>query len=83
MSLAVQNGVDGVVGQCGGMVSCATCHVYVHEDDLGRLAEIDDIEDEMLDATVSERTAHSRLGCQIELSDELGDLRVTMPEGQL
>ncbi|OLO25838.1 ferredoxin [Streptomyces sp. MNU77] len=82
MQTAVRNGVPGIVGECGGVLSCATCHVFVDGADLGRLEPMNDLEDEMLDGTVVDRRPDSRLCCQITLSEELGDLRVTTPEAQ-
>jgi 2Fe-2S ferredoxin len=82
MQTAIRNGVPGIVGECGGVLSCATCHVFVDAADLERLPPMNDLEDEMLDGTVIDRCPNSRLSCQIKLSDELGDLRVTTPEAQ-
>jgi ferredoxin len=47
MQTAVRNGVPGIVGECGGVLSCATCHVFVDEADLDRLPPMSEIEDEM------------------------------------
>jgi ferredoxin, 2Fe-2S len=82
MSTAVRNGVPGIVGECGGVLSCATCHVFVDDADLDRLPPMTALEDQMLDGTVVDRCPNSRLSCQIKLSDELGDLQVTTPEAQ-
>ncbi|MBL7255981.1 2Fe-2S iron-sulfur cluster-binding protein [Paractinoplanes lichenicola] len=82
MQTAVRNGVPGIVGECGGVLSCATCHVFVDEALLDRLPPMTDLEDEMLDGTVVDRCPNSRLSCQLKMSDELGDLRVTTPEAQ-
>jgi len=82
MQTAVRNGIPGIVGECGGVLSCATCHVFVEGADLDRLGPISDMEDEMLEGTAVDRRPDSRLSCQIILSDELGDLRVTTPETQ-
>ena len=82
MQTAIRNGLPGIVGECGGNLSCATCHVFVDDADLGRLEPPSDIEDEMLEATAVERRPESRLSCQITLTEELGDLRVTTPEAQ-
>ncbi|MDQ2816068.1 MAG: (2Fe-2S)-binding protein [Actinomycetota bacterium] len=79
---AIQNGIDGIVGECGGNAMCATCHVYVEAPWLERLAPMDDVEDALLDDTVSPRESCSRLGCQIHIGEELDGLLVRMPEAQ-
>lgn len=81
MEIALEHDVDGIIGECGGNAMCATCHVYVDEDQLGGLPEMQDAEDAMLEFTVAPRCANSRLGCQIRLDAELDGLRVTVPEG--
>lgn len=68
----------GVEGTCGGCLSCATCHVIIDEAWFAKTGDISDDEDEMLDMA-AERTATSRLGCQIEMSDALDGLSVTVP----
>lgn len=82
MQAAVGNGVDGIIGECGGSAMCATCHVYVDEAFLDRLPPVNPTEDAMLDSAASERRANSRLGCQIRLTDELDGLVVTTPAAQ-
>ncbi len=82
MRTAVLNGVKGIVGECGGVLSCATCHVYVDADDVDRLSPMGDIEDEMLDGAAEERREVSRLSCQIILTSDIGDIHVTTPELQ-
>ena len=79
MRAAVSNGIDGIIGECGGQAMCATCHVYVRPEYAEALPEISDDEDEMLDCATAERMDSSRLGCQIMMSDELDGLRVTLP----
>lgn len=79
---AVMNGVDGIVGECGGNAMCATCHIYIQEVDLDKLAPIGELEDEMLENTASPRRANSRLACQIEVRAELDGLTVHLPERQ-
>lgn len=82
MQAAVSQGVAGIVGECGGSAMCATCHVYVEADWLGQMPELLSTEDEMLECTVSERLAESRLSCQIKMSDALAGLRLRLPEAQ-
>ncbi|MGJ3562223.1 2Fe-2S iron-sulfur cluster-binding protein [Streptomyces sp. INA 01156] len=48
METAVRNGVPGIVAECGGSLSCATCHVYVDQDALDSLPPMEEMEDEML-----------------------------------
>lgn len=74
-------GIDEIAAICGGMLSCATCHVYVTEGWESRLAAQSADEDELLDGS-SHRRPDSRLSCQIVFTDELDGLRVTIaPEG--
>lgn len=82
MQGAVLNGVEGIVGECGGNAMCATCHVYVDENDIVRLETMDELEDEMLDSVARPRRANSRLACQIKVSAELEGLTVCMPDSQ-
>ena len=81
MQAAVTNGVPGIDADCGGSCSCATCHVYVDEAWVGKLAAMDANEDAMLGLS-SYRRENSRLCCQITLSAELDGLTVTTPEFQ-
>ncbi|WP_236792080.1 2Fe-2S iron-sulfur cluster-binding protein [Amycolatopsis sp. GM8] len=82
MATAVRHGVPGIVGECGGNASCATCHVYVRDDLLARLGEPGDLEEDLLDLAVTERRTGSRLSCQIELTEELDGLTVDIPPVQ-
>ncbi|MCB5280807.1 2Fe-2S iron-sulfur cluster-binding protein [Arthrobacter sp. AL08] len=82
METAVRNGVTGIVAECGGSLSCATCHVFVREDCLSQLPAMEDMEDEMLYGTAVDRADNSRLSCQLRLTDEL-ELFVTTPETQV
>lgn len=82
METAVKNGVKGIVAECGGACSCATCHVYVDEAFTDITGEPEDLEDDMLDGAESERLPNSRLSCQIKMSDELDGLTVRIPPRQ-
>lgn len=82
METAVRNGAPGIVAECGGSLSCATCHVFVDEADLAGLPPMDEMEDEMLYGTAVDREENSRLSCQLQLC-EGQDLHVTTPETQV
>lgn len=79
---AVLNGVEGIVGECGGSAMCATCHVYVDENQIDNLETMDELEDGMLDSVARPRRANSRLSCQIKVRPELEGLTVYMPDRQ-
>ena len=82
MFAAVQNGLVGITGECGGVLSCATCHVYVAPEWIDKVgvAELD--EDDMLEVAAAERRSSSRLGCQIIVTPELDGLVVEIPAEQ-
>lgn len=72
-----QGGVDEVAAICGGICSCATCHVFIDGPWTGKLPEQEDDEYDL----VSESEHHgpsSRLSCQIEMTDELDGIEVTI-----
>ena len=67
--------------ECGGALACATCHVYVAPDWVGKLHPKSDEEDEKLDEAFMVKPV-SRLSCQILMSPELDGLEITLaPEG--
>ncbi|MCQ0970626.1 2Fe-2S iron-sulfur cluster-binding protein [Paracoccus sp. TK19116] len=82
MHTAVSNDVDGIVGECGGAMMCATCHCYVDEAWTDKTGERQSEEDDMLEGAASEVKANSRLSCQIKLTPDLDGLVVHMPEDQ-
>jgi len=82
MQGAVQNGVDGIEGECGGSCACATCHCYVDDDFFDSLPAPTRTEEEMLECTSSERRPNSRLSCQIKVTPELDGLTLHLPETQ-
>ena len=81
MRAAVDHGVAGIDGDCGGQCACATCHVFVEPHWAAQLPPISAHEDQMLDFT-AERQDDSRLACQIALTDALDGLTVSLPLGQ-
>jgi ferredoxin, 2Fe-2S len=82
MATAVKSGVPGIIGECGGNASCATCHVWVREEFASLVGEPNDIEDDLLDLGVSERRSSSRLSCQIRVTEDLDGLTVDLPPEQ-
>ena len=78
---AVDNGIPGIDGDCGGECACATCHVYVEEAWLAKTGARTETEEALLSFADGIQT-NSRLGCQIRMTDALDGLQVRMPEGQ-
>jgi 2Fe-2S ferredoxin len=81
MKGAVMNSVDGILADCGGALTCATCHVYVDDAWLERTGEVSPDEAAMLEFVVEPRK-NSRLSCQIKLAPDLDGLVVRVPERQ-
>ncbi|ATE63649.1 2Fe-2S iron-sulfur cluster-binding protein [Rhizorhabdus dicambivorans] len=81
MEAALNNGVDEIIADCGGALSCATCHVYVDEAWMGRAGAPSEAEEEMLEFALDRRPT-SRLSCQIKLVEGLDGLSITLPERQ-
>jgi 2Fe-2S ferredoxin len=80
---ALYNGIEGIIGECGGGLSCATCHCYVDDawaDKAGTPSC--EAEAELLESAAAEIKPTSRLSCQIEITDALDGLVVHMPESQ-
>ncbi|NKB97697.1 MAG: 2Fe-2S iron-sulfur cluster binding domain-containing protein [Pseudomonadales bacterium] len=81
MNAALDNLVPGIDADCGGECSCATCHVMVDGNWIGKVGQPNDTEESMLDLN-PERQENSRLSCQIKVVDELDGLVVNLPEFQ-
>ena len=82
MQAAVDANLPGIQADCGGLLTCATCHVVVQADWLSKLPPVSSDEDGMLAFTAQTREAGSRLSCQIMLTQELDGLQVTLPASQ-
>lgn len=82
MQGAVTNNVRGVIAECGGACSCATCHVYVDEAWVNKLGNKSENEEALLEA-VCDPKPNSRLSCQITVTEELNSLIVHMPARQV
>lgn len=80
MEAAIANKVPEVIGECGGCLSCATCHVYVDTAWTDRAGPPGDMENDMLEVTAAERRPESRLSCQIIAGDALDGLVLHVPQ---
>jgi 2Fe-2S ferredoxin len=67
----------GVAAICGGMCSCATCHVYVDPEWFPKLPRRQSDEQDLL-SELSHTKENSRLSCQVEMTDALAGLKVTI-----
>jgi ferredoxin, 2Fe-2S len=83
MQAAVSNDVEGIIGECGGSMMCATCHCYVDEAWVDRTGLRSEDEEDMLEGAASEVTERSRLSCQIKLDPSKDGLVVHLPEEQI
>lgn len=81
MQAAVNNFVEGIIGECGGSCVCATCHCFVDEDWREKVGPPNPAEEDML-SYEDTRQENSRLGCQIKMTEELDGLIVRLPESQ-
>lgn len=82
MQTAIDNLVPGIDADCGGSCACGTCHVYVDPDWIASTGTAGDEELLMLDMT-PEKTATSRLSCQVQTSAEMDGMIVHLPEFQM
>ena len=69
-------GLD-IEAACGGCCACATCHVYITNDKIEKLKTLDDDEESMLDQAFDVKK-NSRLGCQIEYTEEMNGMELTL-----
>lgn len=75
MEVAIRNNIAGIVGECGGQCSCATCHVYIEDEYFEKVGAPVDDEEDMLDFS-EKRQPNSRLGCQVTVAAELEGMTV-------
>lgn len=81
MQAAVSNVVPGIEGDCGGLCACGTCHVYISEEWRDKCGAPQELEQAILDFAFDVKDS-SRLGCQVEVTDELDGITVNLPERQ-
>jgi 2Fe-2S ferredoxin len=82
MELARANGIEGILGDCGGGCACATCHVYVDAKWFDVVGPPDEVESAALDMVSDIQRSNSRLCCQIKVRAEIDGLRVTVAPSQ-
>ncbi len=80
MEILRQAGLS-VEALCGGSCQCATCHVFIDPDWLGKLHAQTDFEVAALECEGSAMQAGSRLSCQIKWRDELDGIVLTVAPG--
>ena len=81
MNNALDNLIPGIDADCGGECSCATCHVLIDENWMGKVGQSSESEESMLDLN-PDRASNSRLSCQINVTEEMDGLIVNLPEFQ-
>lgn len=80
---AVDNNIPGIDADCGGECACATCHVYVDADWLGKIGTpVEGSQEASMLSFAALAQPNSRLSCQIEVDEALDELVVRLPEGQ-
>jgi ferredoxin, 2Fe-2S len=82
MQAAIKANIDGIAADCGGSLTCATCHVYVDAAWQDKLPPASRDELAMLEMTAAERKPTSRLSCQIIMTPELDGLTIELPPAQ-
>jgi len=82
MQAAVDAMVPGIMADCGGSCSCATCHCYVDEDWAVRLPPVESAERDMLECALDPRD-NSRLSCQLRMTPQSDGLVVRLPKSQV
>ena len=82
MQAALDNGINGILADCGGALSCATCHVHIAPEWMEQVGPPSDTEATMLEMAI-EPDETSRLSCQIVVTEALDGLRIILPASQL
>ena len=81
MEAALKGGVTGIVAECGGACTCATCLVHVDPAWVERTGARTSEEEDQLDFAFDVQP-NSRLACQIKVTDTLDGLVVRTPAYQ-
>jgi ferredoxin, 2Fe-2S len=78
MEVAKQANIPEIDAECGGVCSCASCHVYVDERWLNRFPPTSKIENSLL-SLLEMRKPNSRLSCQLRISEDMDGITVHTP----
>lgn len=81
MEVAIKNLVPGIVAECTGACSCATCHVYIDDAWRDKTGKASGMEEDMLDFAIDVQD-NSRLSCQVKITEEMDGMTVRVPERQ-
>ena len=79
MEAARANAIPTILGDCGGNLSCATCHVVVDAAWSAATGDPGAMEDQMLDITDVDRAPTSRLSCQLTMTPALDGIVLHIP----
>jgi 2Fe-2S ferredoxin len=82
MQVATDNMIPGIIADCGGNCSCATCHVYIDTDWQAHVTPPQQGERDMLDCALYVQE-NSRLSCQVHVTPEVDGMVVRLPESQI
>lgn len=78
LEVAHRNDID-LEGACEGSLACSTCHIIVEQEFFDKIPSASENEEDMLDLAFG-LTTTSRLGCQINVTEDLEGLRVRLPQ---
>lgn len=75
MDGSVRNNLPGIVAECGGSCSCATCHVFLEHAPDGAFEEPMTEESDLVEF-LEDAAPNSRLSCQLIVSEDSDGARV-------
>ncbi|QHE84151.1 2Fe-2S iron-sulfur cluster-binding protein [Hydrogenophaga sp. BPS33] len=82
MQGAVDHLIEGIVGECAGSCSCGTCMVHVEDPWMEKVGAACSMESQMMGEDRTQQR-NARLSCQIEVTDELDGMRVTVGNNEI
>ena len=82
MHVAIENDIRGILADCGGCCSCATCHCYV-EDAWAACFVPAAVEEIELVSYAFDPLPNSRLSCQLLLTAEHDGIVIRLPKRQI